>query len=163
MSAQDIYNYRRVDDQIITGGQPTATQLRAAAAEGVAIVINLATLDSPSALEDEAELVRALGMTYHHIPVVWEHPTEADFKAFEQVMNARPSVKTLIHCAANYRVTAFFSLYAMKHLGWSEARADAFRTSIWQGSDYPAWERFVARMKARLAGSDTPSPDSPSG
>lgn len=137
MSTQDIFNYRKVDDQIVTGGQPTEDQLRSAAEEGFAAVINLATLSPQSSLEDEAGIVRSLGMTYYHIPVLWEHPTEADFEAFEQVMSQRPPGRTLIHCAANFRVTAFYSLYAMKHLGWSEARADEFRASIWQGSDYP--------------------------
>ena len=42
-----------------------------------------------------------------------------------------PASKTLIHCAANFRVTAFYSLYAMKHLGWSEAQAAEFRASVW--------------------------------
>ena len=150
MSTRDIFNYRKVDDQLITGGQPTEDQLCSAAEEGFVTVINLATLSSQSSLEDEAGVVRSLGMTYYHIPVVWEHPTEADFEAFEQVMSQRPPGKTLIHCAANFRVTAFYSLYAMKHLGWSEARADEFRASIWQGSDYPVWERFIAQMKTRL-------------
>lgn len=127
MSTQDIFNYRKVDDQIVTGGQPTEDQLRSAAEEGFAAVINLATLSPQSSLEDEAGIVRSLGMTYYHIPVLWGHPTEADFEAFEQVMSQRPPGRTLIHCAANFRVTAFYSLYAMKHLGWSEARADEFR------------------------------------
>jgi len=39
--------------------------------------------------------------------------------------------------AANYRVTAFLSLYAQKHWGWSEAEADTFRARIWAGSNHP--------------------------
>ena len=50
-------------------------------------------------------------MTYHHIPVVWDDPHESDFDAFERVMQALPEGKTLIHCAANFRATAFYSLY----------------------------------------------------
>ena len=63
-------------------------------------------------------------MAYHHIPVEWEQPQASDFVAFETIMSQLPASKTLIHCAANYRVTAFYSLYAMKHQGWS---ADAGR------------------------------------
>jgi protein tyrosine phosphatase (PTP) superfamily phosphohydrolase (DUF442 family) len=150
MSTQDIRNYRKVDDQLITGGQPTEQQLRDAADEGVRTVVNLALLDPRYALEDEAGLVRSLGMTYHHIPVEWENPLPSDFAAFEQAMQTLPGGTTLIHCAANFRVTAFYSLYALKHLGWSEAQADQFRASIWQGSDYPIWEAFIADMKARI-------------
>ncbi len=148
MTTEAIYNYRKVDDQTITGGQPTEEQLRAAASEGVVTVINLATFTPGHSLEDEAGLVRALGMMYIHLPVDWEHPTARDFEEFEQIMRQLPPGKTLIHCAANYRVTAFYSLYALKHLGWSEARAAEFRASIWQGSDYPVWEQFIARITA---------------
>ena len=62
-------------------------------------------------------------------------------------MSQLPPGKTLIHCAANFRVTAFYSLYAEKHLGWSEAQADALRSKIWQGSDYPVWEAFSSTIK----------------
>ena len=41
MSTQDIYNYRKVNDQLITGGQPKEDQLRSAAAEGVRTVIKI--------------------------------------------------------------------------------------------------------------------------
>jgi protein tyrosine phosphatase (PTP) superfamily phosphohydrolase (DUF442 family) len=150
MSTTQIYNYIQVNDQIVTSGQPTADQLRSAAAEGFTTVINLALSDSDNALEDEAGLVRSVGMVYHHIPVEWENPKESDFNAFERLMAQIPAGKTIIHCAANFRATAFFSLYAQKHLGWSEARGDAFRAAIWQGSDYPAWEAFIAHIKDQM-------------
>ena len=151
MSTQDIYNYIKVDDRTVTAGQPTEDQLRSASAEGFVTVINLGLLDPRYALGDEAGFVQSCGMAYHHIPVDWENPSEADFAAFERVMGALPEGKTLIHCAANFRVTAFYSLYAQKHLGWSEERSDAFRARMWQGRDNPAWDRFVASIKARLA------------
>ncbi|MFN8471145.1 MAG: protein tyrosine phosphatase family protein [Anaerolineae bacterium] len=150
VSTQEIYNYRRVNDKLITGGQPTSDQLKAAATEGFATVINLATSNAREPALDEAELVRSLGMTYHHIPVEWENPTASDFAAFEQVMRGATDENTLLHCAANFRVTAFYSLYALKHLGWSEADADKFRASIWSGSDYPVWEAFIKQMKSRI-------------
>ncbi len=150
MSTQEIYNYRRVTDQISTGGQPSEEQLRAAAAEGFKTVINLATINPRYSLEDEAGLVRSLDMTYHHIPVEWEHPQASDLATFETVVQDLPEGKTLIHCAANFRVTAFYSLYAMKHLDWSEAQAAEFRASIWEGSDYPIWEKFIDDMKLKL-------------
>ena len=151
MRTQEIYNYRKVDEQVITGGQPSEEHLRAAAAEGCRSVINLAPISPRYSLDDEPGLVESLGMTYHHIPIDWDQPTAADFAAFEQVLQAIPAEKTLIHCAANFRVTAFYSLYAQKHLGWSAAQADAFRASIWQGSDYPVWEAFIGRMKAQIS------------
>ena len=152
MSTHAIFNYRQVDEQVITGGQPRAEQLESAADEGFRTVINLATIDPRDSLTDEAGLVRSLGMTYYHIPVDWENPRESDFEAFEGVMRTLPGGKTLIHCAANYRVTAFYALYAEKHIGWSVAKAEAFRASIWQGSDYPIWEAFIGRVRSQIAG-----------
>ena len=126
-------------------------QLQAAGDEGFDTIINLATINPRYSLDDEAGLVQSLGMVYHHTPVDWENPKVSDFAAFEQVMQALLTEKTLIHCAANFRVTAFYSLYAQKHLGWSAAQAEEFRASIWQGSDYPVWEAFIADMPACFA------------
>jgi len=151
MSTEEIYNYVKVSDEIFTTGQPNEDQLKSAAAEGFVTVINLATLDPRSALKDEAGLVRSLGMDYHHIPVEWQNPMESDFETFEGVMRRLPKGKTLIHCAANMRVTAFYALYAQKHLGWSEAQGDELRARMWKGKDQPVWESFVARVKARIA------------
>jgi uncharacterized protein (TIGR01244 family) len=155
MSTQEIFNFRKVSDDLSTAGQPTEAQLKSAAEEGFKTVINLATFHPGHSLEDEAGLVRSLGMTYHHIPVDWGRPTLQDFEAFENLMGQLAGVKTLVHCAANFRVTAFYALYALKHLGWSESQAEAFRMSIWQGSDYPVWENFIRQVKAKIASEST--------
>lgn len=152
MSTQDIYNYRKVNEDLITGGQPSEDQIRAAAAEGFSTVINLATIDPGHSLVDEAGLVQSLGMDYHHIPVKWQDPRVSDFEAFEEVMAQTTGKKTVLHCAANFRATAFYSLYAMKHLGWTRSQAIEFRNSIWQGSHYPAWEHLIARIEAGIPG-----------
>ena len=150
MTVESIKGYIRVDERIATGGQPTEEQLRAAAAAGFAAVINLGLLEPRYALPDEAGLVRSLGMEYHHIPVEWDDPRESDFEVFERAMDGLPPGKALIHCAANFRVTAFYSLYAQKRLGWPQARAEELRARIWKGSDHPVWERFIARMTERI-------------
>jgi uncharacterized protein (TIGR01244 family) len=150
MSTQEIYNYLKVDEDIVTAGQPLEDQLQAAAQEGFKSVINLAPTSSRNALSDEAGLVGSLGMTYYYIPVDWNKPTEQDFEAFEAVMKQRPEGKTLIHCQANFRVTAFYSLYALKNLGWSAEQAEKFRASIWEGSDDPQWDTFISSMTAKI-------------
>jgi uncharacterized protein (TIGR01244 family) len=150
MSVLDIFNAIQVNERLVTSGQPTEEQLRAASAEGFTRVINLAPVEPERSLPDEAGLVRSLKLDYIHIPVIWTDPKPSDFAAFEQAMNESPESKTLLHCIANYRVSAFYSLYAQKHLGWTEAQADAFRAQIWRGSDYPVWEAFIAHMKSNL-------------
>lgn len=152
MSTEEIFNYVKVNDQISTAGQPTEDQLRDAAAEGFTTIINLAPVNPPYTPANEAGLARELGLNYIYIPVTWNNPTDADFAAFERAMSETAGDKTLIHCAANFRVTAFYTLYAQKHLGWSAAQAAALRDRIWAGSDYPVWEAFIARKAAESEG-----------
>ncbi|MCU1396493.1 MAG: hypothetical protein JWM34_4921 [Ilumatobacteraceae bacterium] len=149
MSTAEIYNARVVSPDVVTGGHPTADQLRDAADEGYQAVVNLAPVDHRS-VPDEAGVVRAAGMSYHFIPVAWDAPTAADFAAFEATMEGLDGRRVLIHCAANFRVTAFYSLYARKHLGWSPERAAELRASIWTGSDHPVWETFIAEVDATI-------------
>ena|SRR5579871_3210366 len=151
MNVAEIYNAIPVNDQLLTSGQPTEDQLKAASADGFARVINLAPFEPGRSLPDEAGLVRSLHMTYIHIPVVWAEPKQSDFERFEQAMSQADS-KTLVHCVANFRVTAFYSLYAQKHLGWSEEQADTFRAQIWQGSNNPVWNDFIDKIKATFSG-----------
>jgi uncharacterized protein (TIGR01244 family) len=151
MSVDEIYNAIRVNEQLLTAGQPTEDQLRAVAANGFACIINLAPFEPKRSLPDEAGLVRSLNMTYIHIPVIWTDPRPGDFEAFEQAMNQFPNSKTLVHCVANFRVTAFYSLYAQKHLGWSEEQAATFRARIWQGSSNPVWQDFIDSVKSTFA------------
>ena len=150
MGSEEIYNSIKVNEEIITAGQPTAAQLVSLAGEGFVTVINLATNDPQYSLPDEAGTVRSLDIIYHHIPVDWEAPQENDFYEFERLMVQLPVGKTLIHCAANYRVTAFYGLYAQKNLGWTAAMADEFRATIWAGSNNPVWEIFITEMRRKL-------------
>ena len=150
MSTEDIYNYLKVSERLITAGQPTEEQLKAAAEEGFTAVINLVPSENQAALKHEGAIVQALGLKYHHVPVDWAAPQDSDFAAFEQAMYAAADDKLLIHCAANFRVTAFYSLYAMKHLGWTVEQAGAFRQTIWHGSDYPVWDSFIGRLQDRI-------------
>ena len=147
MSTQEIYNFQRVDDRIITGGQPTEEQLRSAAADGIQVVINLAAEDPHRSIADESGTARSLGLTYHHIPVLWDNPTGADFEEFASRLSQAEGKKVLVHCFANYRATAFYALYAMRELGWSEAQADELIARVWRPSEYPVWDKFIQSMK----------------
>ena len=75
-----IYNMVHVAEGLGTAGQPTTAQLAAIKDAGDEVIINLATGTTPRDLPNEAAVVATLGMEYIHIPVVWEHPTEADFE-----------------------------------------------------------------------------------
>lgn len=147
MPIEDTYNFLKVDDHTFTAGQPSEDQLASAAESGIQVVINLAPYYPGDSLPDEAGTVQSLGMQYHNIPVNWENPTRQDFDRFESVMQQVGQKKVLVHCAANFRATAFYSLYAQRHLGWSQSQGEHFRSQIWQGSHYLAWESLIQAIQ----------------
>src|SRR3954463_11320686 len=85
-----IYNWRRLDDRVTTSGQPTEQQLADIHALGVRHIVNLGLHSHEKALPDEAASVSELGMTYIHIPVDFQNPTDRDF---DQICSAMAPVK----------------------------------------------------------------------
>jgi protein tyrosine phosphatase (PTP) superfamily phosphohydrolase (DUF442 family) len=71
-----IYNWQRLDNRITTSGQPTEKQLADIHALGVRHIVNLGLHTHEKALPDEAASVSRLGMTYIHIPVDFQNPTD---------------------------------------------------------------------------------------
>jgi len=136
-----IYNWRRLDGRITTSGQPTAAQLGEIAALGVRHVINLAPHSHAKALPDEAGSVGRLGMGYSYIPVDFTAPTEADFAAFCEAMAALGDARVHVHCAANFRVSAFMFRYRRDVLGMDAAQARVEMEAVWQPTG--AWVAFV--------------------
>jgi protein tyrosine phosphatase (PTP) superfamily phosphohydrolase (DUF442 family) len=148
---RDIINFRRLSDHLITGGQPTEEQLALAAAAGAEVVINLGRLDPAYALPDERGTVAALGLIYEHIPVVWAEPTAADLDAFFAAMARHAGRRLFVHCAANYRASAFNMLYRVLRLGWRIEDALPDMDAIWEPAEYPQWQAFI---EAALASED---------
>ena len=141
-----IYNFRSIDDKLGTAGQPTETQFQAVRDAGFDAVINLALPSSDNALAHEGSIVTRLGMTYVHIPVDFQNPTEDDFQRFCAVMEQLKDVPVHVHCIANARVSAFFHRYRRDVLGMDEAQARAEMESVWPPRG--VWVDFVARRGA---------------
>jgi len=140
-SLSTIYNMLPLADDLGTAGQPTSAQFAAIKAAGYDVVINLATGKTPRDLPNEADVVAAQGMEYIHIPVVWEHPTEADLACFFEAMDATQHKKRFVHCIANMRVSAFVFLYRVLRQGMPVEEARATMAKIWQPN--PVWHQFI--------------------
>jgi uncharacterized protein (TIGR01244 family) len=138
-----IYNWRRLDDRITTSGQPTEQQLADIHALGVRHIVNLGLHSHEKALPDEAASVSRLGMTYIHIPVDFQNPTDRDFEQFCSAMEQLNEVPVHVHCIANYRVSAFFYRYRRDVLGTDEAQARADMEEIWHPEG--VWAAFANR------------------
>ena len=136
-----ICNYRRAEEHIATGGQPTVEQLVAVAAAGCSTVVNLALHDAGYSLPDERRMVESLGMSYVHIPVIWERPTREDLARFSDTLRALQGQDLFVHCAANVRVTVFIALDRVTHQGWPTERALAH---VDVASLPPVWRQFVS-------------------
>jgi hypothetical protein len=56
-------------------------------------------------------------------------------------MEAARGRKVWAHCAANYRVSAFVSIYGQRYLGWSAEKAQALIDQLWQPNE--VWQAFI--------------------
>lgn len=146
MSIEKAYNYRAVSDLVLTSGRVEPEQLEQLAEEGVELVINLLPHSSQYAVEDEQAIVEGQGIDYLYLPVDFAAPTLADYERFRQMMATAGDRKLLIHCAANYRVSAFYSRYAVEIGEWSPAEADEFMLSIWQPDEHPPWPQWLEEV-----------------
>lgn len=151
MSVDQAYNFRKVSDNLSTAGLLSPEQLRALKSEGYDVVVNLLPEDSEYAIEGEAVIVTEQGIVYEYVPVDFSAPTEQDYRAFEKILSGLAAKKVMLHCAANYRVSAFYSIYACLNQGWSESQAREFMGTVWNVDEYPVWESFVAKMLASKA------------
>jgi len=144
-----MYNFLQLSESLFTGGMPKADQLTDAAKQGVKVVINLAPHDVPHALPDEAELVNSLGMQYINIPVNWNTPTKEGLDKFMDAMDEHKDRKILVHCEANFRASAFVSMYRILREGWKPDEALEVMHKIWDEDAYPVWKMFIEDMLKR--------------
>ncbi|MCB9137961.1 MAG: protein tyrosine phosphatase family protein [Caldilineaceae bacterium] len=145
VTVEQAYNFRKVDEETSTAGRLDEAQLLALGEEGYQAVINLLPRSSDYAVKNEESMVTEQGIAYLHIPVDFQDPTEQDYADFVTAMDACRGKKILIHCAANYRVSVFYAVYAYEHLGWPASRAKQHIESVWRTEDNPPWHRFLVR------------------
>jgi len=149
MSIEASLNFRRVSDTVTTSGSVGVAELGELRAKGYDVVVNLLPDTSEYAAPGEAAIVQGQNLGYVLIPVDFAAPTHDDFDAFAAAMDANAEKKVHIHCAANYRVSAFYSLYAMRKGWWTAEQADAHIRDVWRPEEYPVWEAFIAAERAR--------------
>lgn len=140
----EIKNYREYSSLFASAGQPGREQFELIKAEGFERVIYIAFTNSKGAISDEDQIVRDLGMDYAQVPVIWDAPTTADFQAFAAVMESSPDKKTLLHCQANYRATAFAFLYRVLYQDVPILEAKADMNSIWTPDG--AWKELIFQL-----------------
>jgi len=136
-----IHNFQKVSDLLACSGQPRESQLAAIADDGYQVIVNLGLSDGKYALADEASSVKNLGLTYHHIPVVFDNPQIDELTSFIGLMNNHTNDKTLVHCAANYRAVVFTSLYLFATDQLDEEKMQELIEEVWQPDG--TWQQFL--------------------
>ncbi len=139
----DIYNYLYLTEKLSSSGMPTPDQLKQVSEAGVKFVINLATSKSEGWIPNEGEWLNRLGVDYLSIPVDWENPTRQNLLDFMDAMDAHKDERVHVHCQANFRATAFVTLYRILRLGWKTEDAFLDLRKIWNLEEYPIWQNFV--------------------
>ncbi|WP_242620354.1 protein tyrosine phosphatase family protein [Shewanella maritima] len=140
------------NQQVITSGLPTKDQFAKLKAAGVEVVINLIPKNNPNYLKQEASLVVDAGMVYENIEVDWQHPLQSDVKQFSKLMDKYQGKSVLVHCAANYRASAFYYLYQLSQ-GLDKSDAQMKQSlSPWgdlqQSFDkYPQWQQLIEQAR----------------
>ena len=137
-----IYNFHKISDALACAGQPTEAQLEQLAHEQYQMIRNLAPHKSKSALPDEAASVKALDMDYCNIPVAFDNPQLTELTEFIELMKLHGSnKKTLVHCVANYRASAFTGLYLFATGKLDKAQMQLFVEDVWQPDEI--WQQFI--------------------
>ena len=147
-----VYNYRQVSNTLACSGQPREGQLPLIAAEGYRVIINLGLAEGKYALTNESASVEQLGMAYHHIPVQFDNPLTDDVVAFFRLMDQHKSDKTWVHCAANYRASAFTGLYLFSTGQLDEDGMLLFIEEVWQPD--PVWQQFIEESIEFIRGNE---------
>jgi protein tyrosine phosphatase (PTP) superfamily phosphohydrolase (DUF442 family) len=144
MDINSSYNFVSVSDQLTTSGMVSADGLRTLGAQGYRVIVNLLPDSNQHAVSGEREIVESQGLEYVHIPVDFKRPTRADFDQFSATLDRVLEKKVHIHCAANWRVTAFYSLYEVRRARWTPSQASEFMHRIWKPAEHPGWPEFIA-------------------
>ncbi|ARD20945.1 protein tyrosine phosphatase family protein [Shewanella japonica] len=152
----DIKAIKINNTQVITAGLPKAEEFKTLQQAGVEVVINLIPKNNPNYLAQESQLVTDLGMKYENIEVDWQQPTIEDVEQFFMVMDSHNDKSILVHCAANYRASAFYYLYlATQGIDVSGQMLDD-TLSPWGDLQqsfvkYPQWQQLIEDVKHKYS------------
>lgn len=109
-------NFRKIDDDIFIGPQPTAQDLQEAKQQGVKTVIDF-RMPAETTASNEL-LTKNAGLGYTNIPVNKADLSSAQIGQLAQVMNSREG-PFLLHCATGARAALLLLLNQARQHGWS--------------------------------------------
>ena len=138
---KELKNYYRISEKLHTSAQPTVAQFSIIKDTNIQTIINLAEINSPNAIENEAEIVHKNSMDYIHIPVDFEKPSVDKLESFFNIMAQHSDKSILIHCAYNWRVSCFVYLYRVLKENVLKEVAEKDLLNVWRPNE--TWRSFV--------------------
>src|SRR5687768_7266915 len=121
-AVRGVANACQILPNVISGGQPTADQLKALKAAGGDIVLDLRDPMEPRPV-DEAALVRELGMEYINIPVRAGSLDDTTLEHILAVLRGAGDRTVFFHCGSGSRVGGALIPYFILDQGLEEQDA----------------------------------------
>jgi protein tyrosine phosphatase (PTP) superfamily phosphohydrolase (DUF442 family) len=144
-----VANACQILPNVITGGQPTAQQLRALKEAGGGIVLDIRD-PMESRPVDEPRLVRELGMEYVNIPVGAGSLDDATLERILAVLREAGDRTVFFHCGSGNRVGGALIPYFMLDMGLAEDEAvdQAMRVGL-RSAEIMEWGLSYVRRNQR--------------
>lgn len=134
-------NVMVIRPNLVTAGQPTRESLQGLKAEGYDAVIYLAPGNTADAVADEAEILKAQGIEFVHVPIPWQAPEAQHLQATAEALTRLTGKKVLVHCQLNMRASAVTFLYRTVYAKEDPATAWADVKKLWTPKDQ--WAKFI--------------------
>lgn len=140
-----VANACQILPNVISGGQPTAEQLKALKAAGGEMVLDLRDPMEPRPM-DEAALVRELGMKYVNIPVRAGSLDDVTLEHILAALRGAGDRTVFFHCGSGSRVGGALIPYFILEQGMEEQDAvdQAMRVGL-RSAEYMEWGLDYAR------------------
>jgi protein tyrosine phosphatase (PTP) superfamily phosphohydrolase (DUF442 family) len=143
---QNCYNFKQNTDLITSSGAITTEWLQQLNRLGYQLVLNLLPDSDKRAIANEQQIVEAQHIAYCYILVDFKYPQLSEYQQFCNILNTHSQRKIHIHCAANYRASAFFAAYQFEKKQWSQQQAEDFIEELWQPQDYHSWLHVLQQV-----------------
>lgn len=143
-----VKNFVQLTTDVATAGQPRETDFKDIAEAGYKYVVNLGMPGHPHAVPSENKVVTELGLTYIHIPVVFDSPTKDQVRFFCNLMSSLKGSKVFVHCIMNFRVSAFMYHYLSKIEKLPESEAKSLMFEYWELE--PVWKELMSWSSADI-------------
>lgn len=161
--SEDLPNFRKVDDHVYRGGQPSAEGFGNLAKLGIKTVIDLREIGEHSQAEEQ-KIVTDLGMKYVSIPMHGlSTPKDDKVAAVEAIFNDTSSGPVFVHCKRGAdRTGMVVAVYRISHDQWENKKALAEAKSSGMSIFERAIQHYVMDYKpaVTVASGDAVAPAS---